>query len=241
MMEQNQTMIGRIHSFQSLGTVDGPGVRTVVFMQGCPLRCICCHNPDTWDFTGGTQTTAEELVNRILRYRNYFGEQGGVTVSGGEPLCQAAFVTELFRRLRELGISTALDTAGYRLDDSAKALLDVTDLVLLDYKYTNAEDYAEYTGCEMARVEEFLAYLQEKRKRTWLRHVLIPGYNDSVESLTRLSAVKEKYSCVERIELLPFRKLCLEKYRQMGLDFPLENTPEMSAERLDALRISAGL
>ena len=160
MMIPNKTVIGRIHSFQSLGTVDGPGVRTVVFMQGCPLRCICCHNPDTWDFTGGTQTTAEELVGRILRYRNYFGERGGVTVSGGEPLCQTEFVTDLFRRLRELGISTALDTAGYRLDESVRALLDVTDLVLLDYKYTNAEDYLRHTGCEMTRVDEFLTYLQ---------------------------------------------------------------------------------
>ena len=229
-------MIGRIHSFQSLGTVDGPGVRTVVFMQGCPLRCICCHNPDTWDFTGGTQTTAEELVNRILRYRNYFGEQGGVTVSGGEPLCQTEFVTALFRRLRELGISTALDTAGYRLDESVKALLDVTDLVLLDYKYTDPQDYLRYTQCEMARVDTFLSYLQQTKKRTWLRHVLIPGYNDSVESLLRLSCVRDRYSCIERVELLPFRKLCLEKYRQMEIPFPLEETPEMSVERLEELR-----
>ena len=235
-MDQNQTMIGRIHSFQSLGTVDGPGVRTVVFMQGCPLRCICCHNPDTWDFTGGTQTTAEELVNRILRYRNYFGEQGGVTVSGGEPLCQTEFVTALFRRLRELGISTALDTAGYRLDESVKALLDVTDLVLLDYKYTDPRDYLRYTQCEMARVDTFLNYLQQTKKRTWLRHVLIPGYNDSVESLLRLRCVRDRYSCIERVELLPFRKLCLEKYRQMEIPFPLEETPEMSVERLEELR-----
>ena len=241
MMGQNQTGIGRIHSFQSLGTVDGPGVRTVVFMQGCPLRCICCHNPDTWDFTGGTETTSEELVNRILRYRNYFGTRGGVTVSGGEPLCQAAFVTDLFRRLHQFGISTALDTSGYRLDDEVKALIDVTDLVLLDYKYTDAQDYLRYSGCEMARVDAFLTYLQSVKKPTWLRHVLIPGYNDNVESLSRLQKIRSAYSCIERVELLPFRKLCLEKYRQMGISFPLEDTPEMSAERLEALRSEAGL
>lgn len=240
-MVQNQTSIGRIHSFQSLGTVDGPGVRTVVFMQGCPLRCICCHNPDTWDFTGGTETTAEDLVNRILRYRNYFGPRGGVTVSGGEPLCQAAFVTDLFRRLHQFGISTALDTAGYRLDDETKALLEMTDLVLLDYKYTNAQDYLRYSGCEMARVDEFLAYLQSVNKPTWLRHVLIPRYNDNAESLLRLKQVREAYPCIERVELLPFRKLCLEKYRQLGIVFPLENTPEMSAERLESLRAEVGL
>ena len=241
MVIPNKTVIGRIHSFQSLGTVDGPGVRTVVFMQGCPLRCICCHNPDTWDFTGGTQTTAEELVGRILRYRNYFGERGGVTVSGGEPLCQTEFVTDLFRRLRELGISTALDTAGYRLDESVRALLDVTDLVLLDYKYTNAEDYLRHTGCEMTRVDEFLTYLQEIEKPTWLRHVLIPGYNDNEESMRRLATIRERFTCIARVELLPFRKLCLEKYRQMEIPFPLEDTPEMPPERVEQLRISAGL
>lgn len=236
MREHNSTLIGRVHSFQSLGTVDGPGVRTVVFMQGCPLRCICCHNPDTWDFAGGTETTAEELVNRIVRYRNYFGSQGGVTVSGGEPLCQADFVFELFSRLRALGISTALDTAGYRLDGSVKRLLSVTDLVLLDFKYTDARDYVRYTGCEMARVEEFLAYLQTQNKSTWLRHVLIPGYNDREESLARLVTLRENYPCVKRIELLPFRKLCLEKYRELGISFPLADTPEMSQEHLEVLR-----
>ena len=240
-MEQNQTYIGRIHSFQSLGTVDGPGVRTVVFMQGCPLRCICCHNPDTWDFAGGTQTTVEELTARILRYRSYFGTEGGVTVSGGEPLCQAAFVTALFRRLRELGISTALDTSGYRLDDEVRALLAVTDLVLLDYKYTNAEDHLRYTGCELSRVELFLDYLQKLGKPTWLRHVLIPGYNDNADSLARLREVRDSHSCIRRVELLPFRKLCLEKYRELRIPFALENTPEMSAERVEMLRASAGL
>lgn len=237
MMDPNhQTYIGRIHSFQSLGTVDGPGVRTVVFMQGCPLRCICCHNPDTWDFAGGSETTVEELVARILRYRNYFGEQGGVTVSGGEPLSQAAFVTELFRRLQELGIHTALDTSGYRLDGQVRQLLSVTDLVLLDYKYTNAEDYLRHTGCELARVEEFLAYLQKQGISTWIRHVLIPGYNDTEESMARLAALRQSHSCIQRIELLPFRKLCLEKYREMGIAFPLENTPEMPPDRIEELK-----
>lgn len=227
----NSISVGRVHSFQSLGTVDGPGVRTVVFLQGCPLRCICCHNPDTWDFAGGTETTVDELVARILRYRNYFGERGGVTVSGGEPLCQAAFVTELFRRLHELGIHTALDTSGYRLDEQVKDLLAVTDLVLLDVKYTNAEDYLQYTGCEMVRVEMFLNYLQEQGIPTWIRHVLIPGYNDTEASLNRIAALGKVYSCIQKTELLPFRKLCLEKYREMGIPFPLEETPEMSPER----------
>lgn len=230
------TYIGRIHSFQSLGTVDGPGVRTVVFMQGCPLRCICCHNPDTWDFAGGSEVTVQALTERILRYRNYFGAQGGVTVSGGEPLWQAPFVTELFRSLRALGIHTALDTAGMRLDESVKELLSVTDLVLLDVKYTNAEDYRRHVGCELAQVESFLSYLQEQGIATWLRHVLIPGYNDNEESLSRLVALRDAHSCVRRVELLPFRKLCLEKYREMGIPFALEDTPEMPADRTEELR-----
>ena len=235
------TYIGRIHSFQSLGTVDGPGVRTVVFMQGCPLRCICCHNPDTWDFAGGSEVTVQALTERILRYRNYFGANGGVTVSGGEPLCQVSFVTELFRSLRSLGIHTALDTAGMRLDDSVKELLSLTDLVLLDIKYTNAEDYRRYVGCEMSQAEAFLSYLQEQGIAVWLRHVLIPGYNDDEGSLSRLAALRDAHSCVRRVELLPFRKLCLEKYREMGIPFALEDTPEMPADRTEKLRLKYGL
>lgn len=179
--------------------------------------------------------TVDALTERIMRYRSYFGAQGGVTVSGGEPLCQAAFVTALFRRLHEVGISTALDTSGYRLDDEVKELLSATDLVLLDFKYTDPEDYRRYTGCDMARVEDFLAYLQQQRIPTWLRHVLIPGYNDDVVSLEKLAALGRRYACVQKTELLPFRKLCLEKYREMGITFPLEGIPEMSAERTEEL------
>ena len=229
-------IIGRVHSFQSLGTVDGPGVRTVVFMQGCPLRCICCHNPDTWDFAGGSETTAEELTGKILRYRNYFGANGGVTVSGGEPLCQAPFVTALFRELHAQGIHTALDTSGYRLDERARELLSVTDLVLLDVKYTNAEDYRAHVGCELSRVEEFLAYLCEHNIPTWIRHVLIPGYNDNDASLTVLCDLPHRYPNIEKIELLPFRKLCLEKYRELNIPFPLADTPEPTAECIAELR-----
>ena len=235
-VHQNSMINGRVHSFQSLGTVDGPGVRAVVFLQGCPLRCICCHNPDTWDMAGGSETTVDELVNKILRYRSYFGTQGGVTVSGGEPLCQAAFVTELFRRLRTLGISTALDTSGFRFDAQVRELLAVTDLVLLDVKYTTPEDYRRYTGCEMSRVTEFLAYLEQQDIPTWIRHVLIPGYNDNDESLARLSALRKDHTCIRKIELLPFRKLCLEKYHEMNIPFPLEETPEMPGERVEEIR-----
>lgn len=226
----------KIHSFQSLGTVDGPGVRAVVFMQGCPLRCVCCHNPDTWDIHNGEEVTPDALLARIDRCRKYFGKTGGVTVSGGEPLLQAEFVTELFRALKDRGIHTALDTAGCALGEKIEALLDVTDLVLLDYKYTNAEDYLRYTGMEMSAADRFLDRLQERGTPTWLRHVYIPTLNDNDASIARLCAVAERHPCVEKIELLPFRRICLEKYEQLGIPFPLKNTPEPTSAEIAALK-----
>ena len=227
--------MGRIHSFQSLGTVDGPGVRSVIFMQGCPLRCVCCHNPDTWDFEGGTEMSADELVNKVLRYKAYYGEGGGITVSGGEPLMQTEFLLELFKKLKNYGIHTALDTSGCVLNDDVKELLDHTDIVLLDFKYTNAEEYLKNTKMEMSKAQEFLEYLQEADKKTWLRYVVIPNLNDGKEDVAGLFDLKNQYSCIEKIELLPFRKLCLEKYDEMGIEFPLKNTPEAKQEYIDEL------
>ncbi|MBR2850447.1 MAG: pyruvate formate lyase-activating protein [Clostridia bacterium] len=229
-------MQGRIHSFQSLGTVDGPGVRAVVFMQGCPLRCACCHNPDTWDFGGGKLVSAEEIFRKIQRLRAYFGKDGGVTVSGGEPLLQADFVAELFSLCRADGISCALDTSGCVYNESVERLLSLTDLVLLDYKYTNDTDYKKYTGMSMQSAEDFLARLDALGKRVWIRQVIIPTLNDSEESVRRLYALSERYSCIEKTELLPFRKLCVEKYRALGIDFPLENIPEASEELIERLK-----
>ena len=229
-------MQGRIHSFQSLGTVDGPGVRAVVFMQGCPLRCACCHNPDTWDLGGGKIVSAEEIFRKIQRLRAYFGKDGGVTVSGGEPLLQADFVAELFRLCRADGISCALDTSGCIYNESVERLLSLTDLVLLDYKYTNDTDYKKYTGMSMQSAEDFLARLDALGKRVWIRQVIIPTLNDSEESVRRLYALSERYSCIEKTELLPFRKLCVEKYRALGIDFSLENIPEASDELIERLK-----
>lgn len=229
-------MQGRIHSFQSLGTVDGPGVRAVVFMQGCPLRCACCHNPDTWSTDGGKIVSAEEIFRKIQRLRAYFGKDGGVTVSGGEPLLQADFVAELFSLCRADGISCALDTSGCVYNESVERLLSLTDLVLLDYKYTNDTDYKKYTGMSMQSAEDFLARLDALGKRVWIRQVIIPTLNDSEESVRRLYALSERYSCIEKTELLPFRKLCVEKYRALGIDFPLENIPEASEELIERLK-----
>lgn len=234
-MNQCKKITGQVHSFQSLGTVDGPSVRSVIFMQGCPLRCICCHNPDTWSFVGGTEYSVDEMLQKVLRFKSYYGNDGGVTVSGGEPLMQTDFLIELFKELKKYGIHTALDTSGCILNENVKTLLEYTDMVLLDFKYTNATDYLKYTGMEMSKAEEFLAYLEEKNKRTWLRYVVIPNLNDSNESIAKLFEFKKQYSCIEKIELLPFRKLCLEKYDEMGIEFPLKDTPEAKQDYINEL------
>ena len=229
-------MKGRIHSFQSLGTVDGPGVRAVVFMQGCPLRCVCCHNPDTWDMSGGKEITVDELVGKIRRLKAYFGREGGLTVSGGEPLMQATFVKELFAACRAEGISCALDTSGCILNKETEELLELCDIVLLDYKYTTAEDYKKNVGCSIEKVDAFLERLEQMNKRVWLRQVIIPGLNDNEESADRLYDIAKAYACVEKVELLPFRKLCIEKYKEMGIDFPLADVPEADAELISRLQ-----
>lgn len=228
-------MTGRIHSLQSLGTVDGPGVRFVVFMQGCPLRCGCCHNPDTWDLSGGREYEASDVLKRILRCRDYFGKDGGVTVSGGEPLLQAEFVRELFILCRENGINTCLDTSGCLLDDKIHALLDVTDRVLLDIKYTDEESYRKYAGCSMDKPLAFLDELNRRQIPVWLRQVTIPGKSDDEENILRLREIARSHPCVDKAELLPFRKICQMKYDNMGISFPFGGIPEPTRELMEKL------
>ena len=233
---QLRAVKGRIHSVQSLGTVDGPGVRFVAFAQGCPLRCLYCHNPDTWDPSGGEETTAGELFDRAVRCREYFGKRGGVTFSGGEPLLQPRLVYAWFSLCKNAGIHTALDTSGCIAGEGTERVLDVTDLVILDYKFTDAEAYRRNTRCEKEKVDAFLRRLEERKKSVWIRQVIVGGLTDGEENIRELFSLKDRYSCIEKIELLPFRKLCLEKYRRMGIPFPLENTPETSEERIRELK-----
>ncbi len=235
-------MIGRLHSVQSLGTVDGPGVRAVAFLSGCPLRCACCHNPDTWDMRGGEEIEAPALAERLLRFRRYFGQDGGVTLSGGEPLLQAEFAAELFRILHTEGVHTALDTSGcLPITPEIKALLAETDYVLLDIKYDNGEDYRRYAGCDITHPMAFLKYLCKVGITTRLRRVVIPTLTDSPESADALASLARHYPNVDRVELLPMRKLCVSKYREMGIAFPLEHLPEPTKELMDMLsaRIAA--
>lgn len=220
------SITGRIHSLQSLGTVDGPGVRFVAFLSGCPLRCACCHNPDTWDFSGGTEMTAEELVNKAERFRSYFGENGGITLSGGEPLCQAEFADAVLALCEERGINTCLDTSGVRLDDKVKALLSHTGRVLLDVKYTSDALYRQNVGMPLSNAVEFLEYLNGQGIPTTVRQVVIPGVNDTEENYFALKKLIKAHKCVDSLELLPFRKICQVKYDSMGIRFPFEQIPE---------------
>lgn len=233
MSESN--LLGRINSIQSLGTVDGPGIRFVVFMQGCNLRCGYCHNPDTWSVSGGTEITAEELINKAVRFKSYFQSNGGITVSGGEPLLQSEFVTELFRLCHKNGINTCLDTSGSILNSHTEELLEHTDRVLLDIKFTNDKDYKEYTGCSLNSPLFFLEALEKRNIPVTIRHVIIPTLNDKEESILKLKNIAKKYSCIDKIELLPFKKICKVKYDNMGIDFPFDKYPAADSDSISSL------
>lgn len=219
---------------ESFGTVDGPGIRFVVFLQGCPLRCLYCHNPDTWE-TAGTakyRMTPEELMTEVLRYRNFIA-RGGVTVTGGEPLLQAGFVRAFFDLCRAEGIHTALDTSGCIVSPKALDVLEATDLVLLDIKTPNPELHPVLTG---ARPEPTLMFLEELERRAvpcWIRHVIVPGLTDNDPDLELLADRVSRYRTVERVELLPYHTLGAFKYAEMGLEYRLAGTEPLSPERLE--------
>ena len=228
---------GRVHSIQTLGTVDGPGVRFVLFLQGCPLRCACCHNPDTWELEGGSLYTAEEILAKVLRYKEYFGKTGGITLSGGEPLLQSDFAYELFSLCKKNGIHTCLDTSGFVINESVINLLEVTDLCMLDIKYTTEEQYKEYVGGSLNGAVNFLKLLEEKGVKTWIRQVIIPTINDTEENVLKLKELTQKYSVIEKYELLPFRKICQTKYDTLGLEFRFSHILEPTKEEVKKLNL----
>jgi len=220
-------MVGYVHSVESFGTVDGPGVRMVIFLQGCPLRCAYCHNPDTWKPKEGTPMSVRDLLDRFRNNRAFY-EHGGITVSGGEPLWQMAFVTALFEAAHEEGIHTCLDTSGalYRENrrflDRLDRLLRVTDLVLLDIKHIDPEQHRRLTGQDNKRVLAFAHRLDAARIPVWIRHVVVPGWTDDPVMLRRLGRFIGRLSCVRRLELLPYHTLGESKYRQLGMEYPLK-------------------
>lgn len=229
-------MMGRVHSIQSLGTVDGPGVRFVVFLSGCNLRCKCCHNPDTWDQNSGKEYTAEEIVDKAKRFKEYFGNEGGITLSGGEPLLQSEFAWEVFALAKKEGINTCLDTSGSVINDKTDDLLNVADRILLDIKYTNDKQYKENVGCTLSSVLDFLKLADKKKIPVTIRQVIIPTVNDNEENILKLKKIKEEYKCVDKIELLPFKKICQIKYDNLKLEFPFGNKKEPTKEQMEKLQ-----
>ncbi|HIT71128.1 MAG TPA: pyruvate formate lyase-activating protein [Candidatus Scatovivens faecipullorum] len=236
-------MIGKIHSVESFGTVDGPGIRFVVFMQGCTLKCKYCHNRDTWDTHSGTEISVQELVKQILNYKTYIDNSGGgVTVSGGEPLLQAEFVTELFKNLKSIGIHTALDTAGsIPISNQIKDLLKYTDLVLLDIKHIDNEKCINLTGFSNKNNLEFAKYLSNLKIPVWIRQVLVPGYTDDKFDLQKLKKFLDTLENVEKIELLPYHDLGKFKWKEIGETYELENVLPPNKEDIDKAKNILGI
>ncbi len=221
------SVVGRIHSLESFGTVDGPGIRFVVFLQGCPLRCRFCHNPDTWDVHKGSEYSTEQLFEEIMKYKSYMDfSGGGVTFTGGEPLLQAEFVLEVSKKLKEQGISIAIDTSGFIWNETVEEVLQYTDLVLLDIKNYDPIVYKEVTGVPLDPTLKMLDYLREKKINTWVRYVLVPGLTDNLNSVRKLSDHLDGYPNVGKIELLPFHKMGEYKWKELGLTYSLSETKE---------------
>lgn len=229
-------MTGKIHSFESFGTVDGPGIRFVVFLQGCPMRCRYCHNPDTWDAGGGQAYTAEEVAREALKYKSYFADNGGVTVSGGEPLLQLDFLIELFTLLKRKNIRTCVDTSGACFDEDDpryEKLLAVTDLFLLDIKHIDDDAHRALTGRSNVKPLAFAKYLSGHGKPMWIRHVLVPGVTDDDGALRRLRGFLDTLQTVERVEVLPYHTMGVQKYRALGLEYSLDGTEPPAKERVE--------
>lgn len=234
-------MTGNIHSFESLGTVDGPGVRFVVFLQGCPMRCKYCHNPDTWNFALGKKYTAEEIINRLIRNKEFY-ETGGITATGGEPMCQLDFLTELFTLAKNKGIHTCLDTSGIMFDkhsrDKIDALLEVCDLVMLDIKHMDENEHIKLTGMPNKAVLDFARYLNEKQKKMRIRFVLVPTVTDSEAHLKSIGEFLKDFTNLEKIEVLPYHTLGKVKYESLGIKYQFEDIPEATSDMTkNALKI----
>ena len=232
---------GYIHSIESMGLVDGPGIRTVVFFQGCRLRCRYCHNPDTWAMRSGKEQifTPEQLVNKLLRFKPYFGDNGGVTFSGGEPLLQKDFLCEVLRLCKHAGIHTCIDTAGCGCG-GYEEILAHTDLVLLDIKHFSLDGYHSITGQSPQEFLQFLSAVQNAGTPLWIRHVVVPGLTDSDAHLEGLRAYLHTIRNIQRVELLPFHKVCAVKYREMGIPFPFDGYPAADPGKVAELQAMVG-
>ena len=232
-------MEGYIHSTESFGSVDGPGVRFVIFTAGCPMRCQFCHNPDTWNMKAGTLTSTDDLIKKALRYRSYWGDEGGITVSGGEPLLQIDFLTELFKKAKENGIHTTLDTSGNPFTreepffSKFNELMQYTDLILLDIKHIDEKGHIRLTGHTNKNILDLATYLSDMKKPVWIRHVLVPKRSDKDEYLDRLHEFILTLHNVERVEVLPYHTLGAYKWKELGYDYKLEGIDPPTQERIE--------
>lgn len=232
-----------IHSVQTFGTLDGPGIRTVFFFQGCPFRCAYCHNPDTWAFHEGTRMSLSSMLAVLEENRPYFGGGGGVTISGGECLFQADFLMAFLAECRNRRFHTVIDTSGMSVCASSTAkilqkarIFKDAGLILLDVKFCSEEQYRRYTAGTLSEVLETLSTVQKTGTPVWIRQVVFPGINDTQDDIRQLKRILSPFSCVEKVELLPFKKLCLEKYVRLNLDFPFKDVPETSMDQIRSLQ-----
>lgn len=230
-------MKAKIHSFESFGTVDGPGIRFVVFFKGCPMRCRYCHNPDTWDISQATEYETDDIASRVMKYKSYYTGGGGVTLSGGEPLMQIDAATELLKNLKSKGIHTCIDTCGYMFNPNDeqsvakhKELIKYTDLFLLDIKQINKEKHIDLTRVKNDNTLAFAKFLSDNNKDMWIRYVLVPGYSDDEQDIINLKSFIDTLSTVKKIEVLPYHSLGVVKYEKLGLEYSLKDVKPPSGE-----------
>ena len=231
---ENIEYYAKVHSIESFGTVDGPGIRFVLFLQGCSLRCKYCHNRDTWDIHGGSFKSLDEIFEKIMRYKNYIYPNGGVTVTGGEPLLQSEFLIELFNRLKKEGIHTCIDTSGMVLiNDKIKKLIDLTDLFLLDIKHIDSKKCKELVGWSNTRELNFARYLSDKGKHMWIRQVLVPGYTDDEKDLVKLRDFIYSLKTVQKVEILPYHNMGKYKWKELGEKYELDGVRPATEEDVE--------
>lgn len=226
---------GFIHSIETYGALDGPGIRYVAFLQGCPLRCKYCHNPDTWKLYGGKEYTVDELMTDIMKYKNYI-KKGGVTLTGGEPLLQAEFVAEVFRQCKKRGIHTAIDTSGAIPLGRCKEAIDLVDLVLLDIKSINDEKCKSLTGKGNNTAKALLEYLQSIGTDVWIRHVVVPGITEDYDEIDEMGRYLAQFDVIKKVEILPFHKMGEFKWEELGIKYELNDTMEPSKESITKIK-----
>ena len=242
MEKKDLKQYAKIHSFESFGTVDGPGIRYVIFLQGCHLKCKYCHNRDTWDINGGYYSSLDEILNKIENYKNYIMPNGGVTVTGGEPLLQVHFLIELFKKLKEKNIHTCIDTSGMvDITEDIKTLLNYTDLVLLDIKHIDPIKCKNLVGVSNERELKFAEYLSQNNIDMWIRQVLIPGYTDDENDLKKLKSFIDKLNSVKKVELLPYHNMGEYKWKKLGLNYDFKDVKVPTAEEVKKAKQILGI